>query len=83
LGGCGEEGSAGAGRWMVRKKGRALRAEGVQAGVWVEVEGWVREVGAAGEGVVELEGQYVGREEVGGSWIGARRTGRSFACRGR
>jgi hypothetical protein len=67
----------------MRKEGRALRAEGVWLGVWGVVEYGVWLVRAAGEGVVQVEGQWVGRAEVGGSWIGVLRTGRSFACRGR
>jgi hypothetical protein len=51
-GGCGAESGAGAGRWRTRKMGRALRAEEVWLGVWVGVWGGVKEVGAAGEGVV-------------------------------
>jgi hypothetical protein len=30
-------------------------------GVWGEVEGWGWEVGAAGEGVVQVDNQWVGR----------------------
>jgi hypothetical protein len=51
-GGCGEAGGGVGGSGRVRKEGRAPRAEGVALGVWVGVEGWVREVGAAGEGVM-------------------------------
>jgi hypothetical protein len=74
-------GGAGSGSWTEWKVTRALRAEGVELGVWGEVEGWAGEVGAAGEGVGVVEGQGAGREEGGGSWIGVRRTGRSFVCR--
>jgi hypothetical protein len=67
----------------VRKEGRALRAEGVELGVLGVVEWRVVEVGAAWEGVMQVEVQGAGREEVGGGWIGVLPTGRSFACRGR
>jgi hypothetical protein len=48
-GGRGEAGEAGAGRWRTRKEGRALRAEGVGLGVWVEAGCGLWDVGAAGE----------------------------------
>jgi hypothetical protein len=70
-------------RWRVRTETGALRADGEELGVWGEVDGCVGEVGAAGNGVVQVEGQRAGREEVGGSSIGVLRTGRSFACQAR
>jgi hypothetical protein len=82
-GGGGEAAEERAGRWRRRKETEALRAEGVWLGVWGEVVCSEREVGAAGEGVVQVERQWAGREEGGESLIGVQRTGRSFACRGR
>jgi hypothetical protein len=82
-GGRGGVGGAGARSWRRRKVARALWAEAVEVGVWGEAEWCVGEVGAAGEGAMQVEGQWEGREEVGGCWIGVLRTGRSFACRGR
>jgi hypothetical protein len=67
----------------MRKEARALRAEGVEMGVWGEAEAYVHGMGAAGKGVVQVEGQWAGQEEVGGFWTGVLRTGRSFTCLGR
>jgi hypothetical protein len=69
--------------WREWKEGRALRAEEVEVGVEEEVERWFEEMWTAVEGVMWVEEQWAGREEGGGCWTGARRTGRSFACRAR